>query len=713
MPARSSWYGASIDMMMKEDDLTEKKQDLWDTNYLDGAFSHVGRSGTFFTERPFLASVGKRETQAMLFLKAMFLCNLSWRNWGMLVFRGVCHPPTWQSYTSFVCREGDLATALACCGSNRDLIMLFTTVLCNLILVVGLLIAIAFSVVGKRVRAKQVVIGTYFTSAVFNGGCFIFGVNEDTRALAVKQCVGCLIFPSILLYDEELLVRGLFVNGVYDILCVVHDYIHQEVSTYMFCSYGGGLSHLAFAFKIALDRYINIRRSREIVRQDMVYYDALWVQVLAEEKSAVLSLRATVQRIQQTYLSRQARQYRRKPRGSSKLQTVDDDDDEAESPEIESLMREMSNKTVGNLEELKELEREASGGSDYQAITIGAPARAPVSASNPNGSFFSSSNATPTRSPVRSPMRSPAAGSPDAIDKLSFMQHPRLTFSPLLPAGAMHAPMNMTPLGSMDRPSAGGKHYPTSALPPRKPRARDVAEAARTRALSFRRIGTALGRSLDVFRGTFEAYVRKGPSPDDDLDYSCPINKISKLFVAAHCTHEPLVALASRLAKDSEGSFPVMSPAGASSDGSDEYVKWKDAPEGTVFKFAAVKKASRAIEKCWRVYSGDPSRLLDICRQAIVFETVDDLAWCLQLIEDDPGVVVVRVKNRMDPNHSSWESCGYRDVLVNLRIVNQDSIERRVHHHVVELQLLLINFAKLKTSDGHRRYIESRNKKGE
>lgn len=40
-------------------------------------------------------------------------------------------------------------------------------------------------------------------------------------------------------------------------------------------------------------------------------------------------------------------------------------------------------------------------------------------------------------------------------------------------------------------------------------------------------------------------------------------------------------------------------------------------------------------------------KLLDICRQSMVFDSVGDLADCLQLILQDPAVLVVSVKNRL------------------------------------------------------------------
>ena len=101
----------------------------------------------------------------------------------------------------------------------------------------------------------------------------------------------------------------------------------------------------------------------------------------------------------------------------------------------------------------------------------------------------------------------------------------------------------------------------------------------------------------------------------------------------------------------------------------------------------------------------DVSRLLDLCRQSIVFDSAADLALCLAAIRADSDVLVVRVKNRMDPHpltHSDRSCCdsqpvaGYRDVAINLRIRSQAAVRLGLDGHVCELQLLLRAFAELK-----------------
>ena len=56
---------------------------------------------------------------------------------------------------------------------------------------------------------------------------------------------------------------------------------------------------------------------------------------------------------------------------------------------------------------------------------------------------------------------------------------------------------------------------------------------------------------------------------------------------------------------------------------------------------------------------------------------------------------------------------GYRDVAVNLVIETQETLLLGVSGHVCELQLLLQQFYACKSDDGHKRYVEYRNKRAE
>ncbi len=94
----------------------------------------------------------------------------------------------------------------------------------------------------------------------------------------------------------------------------------------------------------------------------------------------------------------------------------------------------------------------------------------------------------------------------------------------------------------------------------------------------------------------------------------------------------------------------------------------------------------------------DVSRLVDICRQSIVFESVGGIVSCLTSILHDKDVAVLRIKNKLDPAYNSAQSAGYRDVALNIRVITPEAQALGVDAHVCELQLLLRQYAELKVS---------------
>jgi len=130
-------------------------------------------------------------------------------------------------------------------------------------------------------------------------------------------------------------------------------------------------------------------------------------------------------------------------------------------------------------------------------------------------------------------------------------------------------------------------------------------------------------------------------------------------------------------------------------------------------KRTQLKRADRAIEKLIRSYQQELGLLTDVSRESLVFATVQDLVATLQIIAADEDVQVVRVKNRLDPSYDAKASAGYRDVALNLQIVTPYTAELGIDTHVCELQLILVRFAELKSEEGHKRYVEFRNARGE
>ncbi len=95
---------------------------------------------------------------------------------------------------------------------------------------------------------------------------------------------------------------------------------------------------------------------------------------------------------------------------------------------------------------------------------------------------------------------------------------------------------------------------------------------------------------------------------------------------------------------------------------------------------------------CWQ----NVSRLLDICRQSIYFESITGVLACVRAIQSDSDVVISRIKNRFEPTLDSDASAGYRNLAVNLRFVTTNARLLGVDMHICEVQLLLLHMAAIK-----------------
>ncbi len=135
--------------------------------------------------------------------------------------------------------------------------------------------------------------------------------------------------------------------------------------------------------------------------------------------------------------------------------------------------------------------------------------------------------------------------------------------------------------------------------------------------------------------------------------------------------------------------------------------------QGEETRMAALKGVARASEKLMRAYKADASRLLDVCRFALVFESTNEIADLLDVIRCDPDVAVVAVKNRMREGHSAKQSAGFRDVHINLVMKGGEAERLGVSSHVWELQLMVASVCKLRSHGGHQRYVQYRDLRAE
>eukprot|EP00281_Chroomonas_sp_CCMP1168_P007160 CAMPEP_0206277052 /NCGR_PEP_ID=MMETSP0047_2-20121206/36652_1 /ASSEMBLY_ACC=CAM_ASM_000192 /TAXON_ID=195065 /ORGANISM="Chroomonas mesostigmatica_cf, Strain CCMP1168" /LENGTH=836 /DNA_ID=CAMNT_0053706647 /DNA_START=81 /DNA_END=2591 /DNA_ORIENTATION=+ len=196
----------------------------------------------------------------------------------------------------------------------------------------------------------------------------------------------------------------------------------------------------------------------------------------------------------------------------------------------------------------------------------------------------------------------------------------------------------------------------------------------------------------------------------EDLDRSAPVTSLSKLYIQAAALHGLLCRKTLEWAMASGGhlseciSDAQKGPSLVQVTPNDSEGGWMERVE-----WAGLKHCDRSIEKMFRVYKGDCSRIVDISRQSIVFATCQDMITCLKYINSDPDVAIERVKSSLDPDQPGNEYNGYRDIKLNIRIVHEEALKMLVHSHVCEIQLIPRRLYDTKSDRGHTIYRQWRN----
>eukprot|EP00285_Hemiselmis_virescens_P004899 CAMPEP_0173413846 /NCGR_PEP_ID=MMETSP1356-20130122/83005_1 /TAXON_ID=77927 ORGANISM="Hemiselmis virescens, Strain PCC157" /NCGR_SAMPLE_ID=MMETSP1356 /ASSEMBLY_ACC=CAM_ASM_000847 /LENGTH=234 /DNA_ID=CAMNT_0014375939 /DNA_START=67 /DNA_END=771 /DNA_ORIENTATION=+ len=197
------------------------------------------------------------------------------------------------------------------------------------------------------------------------------------------------------------------------------------------------------------------------------------------------------------------------------------------------------------------------------------------------------------------------------------------------------------------------------------------------------------------------------------------VTSLNQLYAQAAIANLLVIERVKVWAEQSSGMVKLtskMSGGGEAENRRVKFVKWSNAKNDPALMkrvhWTPLKRQNRAIEKLLRSYGMFPSRLLDISRNFLVFKDIKDLAKCFDIIAADENVQINRVKNRMSASYNSSESGGYRDVCINLSVVNKEAEFLGCELHICEIQLLLEEFAQIKTADGHKRYVQARNSRG-
>ena len=127
--------------------------------------------------------------------------------------------------------------------------------------------------------------------------------------------------------------------------------------------------------------------------------------------------------------------------------------------------------------------------------------------------------------------------------------------------------------------------------------------------------------------------------------------------------------------------------------------------------WAEIKHVDQALRKSI-LNHGNISRLHDIVRQRIIFESLGDICKCLDLIAANPDLRIVSIKNGFDSSSDARRSAGYRQVVVLLQVVTEQTKIMGVSNFVCELLLAHRDMVVLLNPAQHDRYLEYRNVMG-
>ena len=101
--------------------------------------------------------------------------------------------------------------------------------------------------------------------------------------------------------------------------------------------------------------------------------------------------------------------------------------------------------------------------------------------------------------------------------------------------------------------------------------------------------------------------------------------------------------------------------------------------------------------------------LLDLVRSSVICDTPADVLATLQRIQADPAVTIVRAKNRMDPAYDSSQSGGFRNICLNLVIVDDTTCKAST----VVTEAFVCAIHDRKTEGGHKRFVLFRDMRAE
>ena len=136
-----------------------------------------------------------------------------------------------------------------------------------------------------------------------------------------------------------------------------------------------------------------------------------------------------------------------------------------------------------------------------------------------------------------------------------------------------------------------------------------------------------------------------------------PVSSLDQLYDQAAFVDTCLRDKVLTIGHAANGYFVLNDGSEADQELPKAYERFSRVLDGSVPRFrvgwAPLKSPQRALEKLLRCYGGDVSRLLDCCRQRILFDRIADIRAGLALLLADPEIRVVRLKNLLGADHGS------------------------------------------------------------
>jgi hypothetical protein len=118
-----------------------------------------------------------------------------------------------------------------------------------------------------------------------------------------------------------------------------------------------------------------------------------------------------------------------------------------------------------------------------------------------------------------------------------------------------------------------------------------------------------------------------------------------------------------------------------------------------------LKHVDRAMHNLAIFHAGDVSKLTDLVRQRIVFQSLSDIHACLKCIAQNEEIEVLSIANGYDPQSDAAKIAGFREVVVSLRIISKSTVFFCLTRFVCELQLCHFEFDRQLTPARHSRLL--------